>query len=161
MEVRQTIPTLHLITVRSLHVYVRFDHRMPLPHQGVQLVPRERHAMEVRQTIPTLHLLDAQLDLLGRLVLVIVQISEVELQNAPFQLLRRDLGALGPRHQRFAALSLAEHAWRLDVVPLLLQKGVARLFLAALLATLSETLVLADRHGADRLVGGLLTALEP
>ena len=41
----------------------------------------------------------------------------------------------------------AEAISSLDVIPLLLQEGIAGLLLAALLATaLRETLVLADRH---------------
>merc|ERR1719291_610743 len=109
--------------------------------------------MGVREAIPALHLLDAQPHLLVSLVLVVVQIREVQFQDAALQLLGRDLRTLGPGHEGLPALANAKDAGRLDVVPLLLQEGIAGLLLAALLAALRQALVLADRHTrASRLV---------
>mmetsp|Transcript_48883 Transcript_48883/g.138133 ORF Transcript_48883/g.138133 Transcript_48883/m.138133 type:complete len:285 (-) Transcript_48883:51-905(-) len=136
----------HLVAVRGLHVHVRLDQRGPLPDQGVELVPREVHAVEVREAVPPLHLVDAQLDLLVGLVLVVVEVGQVHFQDAALQRLRGDLGARRLGDEGLPAVADREHARRLDVVPLLLQEGVAHLLLAALPAALGEPLVLAHGH---------------
>mmetsp|Transcript_8517 Transcript_8517/g.18707 ORF Transcript_8517/g.18707 Transcript_8517/m.18707 type:complete len:286 (+) Transcript_8517:23-880(+) len=137
----------HHVAVSGLHVHVGLDHGLPLADQGALLVTSEAHAVEVGEAVPALDLLDAQLDLLVGLVLIVVQVREVHLQDAALELLRRNLRALGAGHQGLAAVADAEDGRRLDVVPLLLQEGVAGLLLAALLAaTLRQALVLADRH---------------
>mmetsp|Transcript_96665 Transcript_96665/g.272949 ORF Transcript_96665/g.272949 Transcript_96665/m.272949 type:complete len:287 (-) Transcript_96665:20-880(-) len=139
----------HDKAIRGLHVRVPLDQGLPLADECALLVTGQLHAVEVGQAVPALNLLDAQLDLLVGLVLVVVQVGQVQLQHPALESLRCDLGARGPRDEGLAALARAEHGGRLDVVPLLLHEGVALLLLAALLAALCEALVLADRHSSE------------
>merc|ERR1719341_394786 len=137
----------HHVPIGGLHVDMSLDQAVPLADERHQLVAGELHAVEVGQAIPALDLLDAQLDLLEALILVQVEVCQVELKHSAAELLRRDLGALSLGDESLAAVAAGEHRWRLDVIPLLLEEGVAGLLLAALLASLGEALVLADRHG--------------
>ena len=67
------------VAVSRLDIYLCLDERLPLLDQAADLVACERHAMEVREAASALDLFDAETDLLGSLVLVVVQIRQVHL----------------------------------------------------------------------------------
>eukprot|EP00964_Phaeocystis_antarctica_P064233 scaffold38621_cov81-Phaeocystis_antarctica.AAC.7 len=79
------------VAVGRLHVDVRLDQRLPLAHHRPQLVGGELHTVELRQAVVALHLLALQLELAVRLVLVLVQVGQVELEHAALQHLRGNL----------------------------------------------------------------------
>merc|ERR1712137_754062 len=110
--------------------------------------------MEIRQTITALNLFDAQLDFLRGLVFIVVQIGEVDLQNAALQFLtgnfrtvvfvtnvlpqlrtEKTLGALMSYHSFFKKTSPA--FFLLPFLPPL----VNRLFFPTAIATLKQTVL--------------------
>mmetsp|Transcript_41387 Transcript_41387/g.73399 ORF Transcript_41387/g.73399 Transcript_41387/m.73399 type:complete len:296 (-) Transcript_41387:16-903(-) len=136
----------HDEAICGLHIHVCLNECVPLPNQGALLVACQLETVEICQAAAALNVFNAQLDLPERLVVVLVEISEIDLQHAALELLRGNLGALSSRYQSLTSMTISEHTWRLDVIPFLFQERVARLLLATLLASLCESLVLSDSH---------------
>mmetsp|Transcript_69013 Transcript_69013/g.125938 ORF Transcript_69013/g.125938 Transcript_69013/m.125938 type:complete len:245 (+) Transcript_69013:194-928(+) len=136
----------HDEAICGLHIHVCLNECVPLPNQGALLVACQLETVEICQAAAALNVFNAQLDLPERLVVVLVEISEIDLQHAALELLRGNLGALSSRYQSLTSMTISKHTWRLDVIPFLFQERVARLLLATLLASLCESLVLSDSH---------------
>jgi hypothetical protein len=143
---------LRALTVGGLDVHVGLDEGHPLLDEGAQLVPGQVHAVEVGDDVVALHVLAAQLDLPEELVLVLVQVRQADLKDAPLQPLRGNLRAGGPGDEGLARGARREHGGGLDPVPFLLVEGVLGFLLAALLR-LRQPLVLAwgrENEGGKR-----------
>merc|ERR1719248_363723 len=102
--------------------------------------------MEVGEAIATLHILDAELNLPEGLIFILLKVSQVELEHPALHLFRCNLGALRPGDECLAAVTCGEARRSLDIIPLLLEKWIASLLLATLLASLCQALILADCH---------------
>jgi len=102
--------------------------------------------VEVCQTVFPLDILDAKLNLLEGLILIVVQICQVYLADPALLLLRGNLGALRLGDEGLTAAAHGEATGCLDVIPLLLQEGVSLLLLTALPTALCQALVLANSH---------------
>ena len=131
----------HDVPVRGPGVDVRLDDALLLLDEAAQLVAGHVHAVEVEEAVEALDVLDAELDLAVGHGLVVVEVAEGQLDDAPEQAHGRDLGPRGLGDDGLAALLLGEDGGRDKLVPLLLGEGVHCLLLASLLR-LCESLVL-------------------
>ncbi len=104
--------------------------------------------MEVSNDIVALHILTAELDFSVSLILVLLEISERDLENTSLQAFGRNLRTRSASDQGLSSQWLGEHRRRLNIVPFLLQERVGRLLLAALLG-LRQALVLACKAEAQ------------
>lgn len=91
------------------------------------------------------NLLNTELDLAERLVLVVVEVGERDLEDTALQRVVGIVETLGAVDEGLADVAVLEERRRLDVVPVLAGEGVNDLFLDSLLS-LGETLVLSNRH---------------
>merc|ERR1719329_850301 len=71
----------HHVAVCGLYIRVCLDQGVPFADQGALLIPGQCHAVKVCEAIASLHLLYTELDLLGRLILIHIQISQIHLQD--------------------------------------------------------------------------------
>jgi len=122
------------------------DGGLPLLDEGAELVAGHGHGVEVGEAIAALNVLDHQGHLAVALIVIVVQVSEVHLDDAVLETFGGDLGTLGTGDQGLAALALTEVRRGLDVVPFLGEEDVTDLLLVALLASLGEALVFANSH---------------
>jgi hypothetical protein len=143
------------VVVGGLDDDVGLDEGLPLADERPQLVGGEVEAVEVGQAVLSLDLVDAELDLAERVVLILLEVGERDLEYPALEgvVCVLDTGgavdegladAAGKqllalrllRRRRGAAeilLSDGEGSWGLDVVPVLLREGV-RLLLKTLLS---------------------------
>lgn len=131
------------VAIGGLDIDVGLNNGLPLSDERAELIAGEIHAVKVSEAGAALNLLALEADLAVGHVLGLLQIGENDLVDAALEGVRRDAGALGAGHERLADLAHVEDGGRLDVVPLLLQKGVHDL-LARAFALLGQALVLAD-----------------
>lgn len=82
--------------------------------------------MEVRQNIAALDILSNEAELAERPlgIIIILQISQRDLEDSVLQSLRGNFGTLGPVDQSLADLARREHRRCLDIVPVLPREGV-------------------------------------
>lgn len=73
------------VVISSLHGDVGLDQGLPLADQGAQLISGEVQTVEVGQTVLALNLVDAELDLAERVVLIILEVGEGDLEDTAFQ----------------------------------------------------------------------------
>lgn len=143
------------VVIGGLDNNVGLNEGLPLADEGAELVRGEVEAVEVGQAVLALNLVDAELDLAERVVLVLLEIGERNLEYPALQgvvCVLETSGAVDKgladtaredsqyavhwasgRVQQGVLLSDGESSWGLDVVPVLLREGV-RLLLEALLA---------------------------
>jgi len=133
------------VAISGLDIDVGLDRGSLLLDHGAELVGGEVHAVKVGQAVLALNLLDDELEL-AESVLVAVEVTERHLEDATLQAIGGNLVACGARHGRLADLTRLKLSGRLNVVPVLAREGIDNLLLAALLAGLHESLVLADDH---------------
>lgn len=143
------------VVVGGLDNDVGLDEGLPLADERAELVRGEVEAVEVGQAVLALDLVDAELDLAERVVLVLLEIGERDLEYPALEgvvcvlqtggavdegladTARGALSVLRALREADAAaevlLSDGEGSWGLDVVPVLLREGV-RLLLETLLS---------------------------
>lgn len=105
------------VAVGRLDVELGLDQGLPLADERAELVRGEVHAVEVGQAVLALDVVDAELDLAERLLVVLVQVAERELEDAA---LERVVGVLETRRavdEGLANVTGVEHGRRLEVVP--------------------------------------------
>ena len=73
------------VSIGGSDVDVRLDQGLPLAYERAELVRGEVHAVEGGQAVLALDLVDAQLDLLESLLVVLVEIGKRELQDTSLQ----------------------------------------------------------------------------
>jgi hypothetical protein len=121
---------------------------LPLADERAELVGGEVEAVEVGQAVLALDLVDAELDLAERVVLILLQVGERDLEYPALEgvvcvlqtrgavdegladTVERTQSVTGPIGEAAAAdglLSDGESSWRLDVVPVLLREDVGLL----------------------------------
>eukprot|EP00754_Rhynchopus_humris_P050927 Rhum_TRINITY_DN9233_c0_g1::Rhum_TRINITY_DN9233_c0_g1_i1::g.32274::m.32274 len=135
------------VAVRRLHLEGALNEGAPLGEERLQLVRRQGHAVEVGDHVAALHVLGLQRDLAVRVVtLGVHQVGEAHLEHAALDALRTVEGTLRLVDDGLAAVAGGELHRGDQVEPLLVGHGVLRLPLLGPLATLRQTLVLADGH---------------
>jgi len=134
--------------IDSLHVDVGLDEGLPLAHQGAELVSGEVHAPEAAESLLALDILHTEAHLAVGIILVLVEVSEGDFQDAALELVGSDLGSLGAGHESLADDWVGEKARSLDIIPILHGERIDDFLLGSLLS-LSETLVLTDSHFRD------------
>ena len=112
------------VPVSGLHLGVGLDEGLPLLDEGLQAVVGEVHPVERGEAVVALHLLHFQLDLPVAELLVVVEVSEVELEDTASEPVGGDLETDGLGHAGLAGHAVAEDAGGDDVVPLLAKEGV-------------------------------------
>lgn len=73
------------VVVSGLHGDVSLNERLPLADEGAQLVGGEVQTVEVGQAVLALDLIDAELDLAERVVLIVLQVSEGDLEDTTLE----------------------------------------------------------------------------
>ena len=73
------------VIVSGLDGDVGLDQGLPLADERPELVRCEVHAVEVGQAVLALHFVDAELDLAERVVLILLEVGEGDLENAPLE----------------------------------------------------------------------------
>lgn len=73
------------VIIGRLHSDVSLNERLPLAHEGSQLVGGEVQAMEVGQAVFPLNLVHAKLDLAESVFFVVLKIGERDLENTAFK----------------------------------------------------------------------------
>lgn len=73
------------VVVSGLHGDVGLNERLPLADEGAQLVGSEVQAVEVGQAVLALDLIDAELDLAEGVVLIVLQVSEGDLEDTALE----------------------------------------------------------------------------
>ena len=73
------------VVVSGLHGDVSLNERLPLADEGAQLVGGEVQAVEVGQAVLALDLIDAELDLAEGVVLIVLQVSEGDLEDTALE----------------------------------------------------------------------------
>ena len=97
---------------------------LPLADHGAELVRGHVHAVEVGEAGLALDLINAQLDLAEGVLLVLVQVSEGDLEDTALQSIVGVLHALGAVDKGLANVTDIEGRGSLDIVPVLAGKGV-------------------------------------
>jgi len=133
------------VAVRGLDVSVALDGGLPLLDQGALLVAGQLHTVEVGQAVAALNVLDAQRDLARSLIVIVVQVSKIDLHDAALETFGGDLGTLSTGNQCLTAVADGKIRRGLAFVPLLAGEGVDELLLLALFA-FCEALVLSNSH---------------
>lgn len=83
------------IVIRGLHSDVGFDQGLPLANQGSQLVGCEVQSVEVGQAVLPLNFIHTELDLAKGVVLVVLQVSERDLEDSALERIIRILQTTG------------------------------------------------------------------
>merc|ERR1712146_100277 len=120
------------VAVDGLHIDIGLDQRLPLAHQGAELVGGEVHAPEATQHLLVLHVLNTEADLAVGVILVLVEVSEGDLENTALELVGRDLCALAASAKSLAADGVGEKAGSLHVIPVLVGERIDDLLLGSL-----------------------------
>lgn len=97
---------------------------LPLADHGAELVRGHVHAVEVGEAVLALDLIDSQLDLTERVLLVLVQVSERDLEDTALQGIVGVLQTLGAVDEGLANLANVEGGRSLNVIPVLTGEGV-------------------------------------
>jgi hypothetical protein len=79
------------VVVGGLDNDVGLDKGLPLADEGAELVGGEVEAVEIGQAVLALHLVDAELDLAERVVLILLEIGERDLEYPALQVVVRVL----------------------------------------------------------------------
>ena len=110
---------------------------LPLADHGAELVRGHVHAVEVGEAVLALDLIDSQLDLTERVLLVLVQVSERDLEDTALQGIVGVLQTLGAVDEGLTNLANIESGRSLDIIPVLAGEGVDAIVGIMVIETLS------------------------
>lgn len=97
---------------------------LPLANHGAELVRGHIHAVEVGEAVLALDLVNPQLDLTERVLLVLVQVGERNLENTALQGVISILQTLSAVDQGLADLANIKGRRSLDIIPILASEGI-------------------------------------
>lgn len=101
------------VVIGRLHGDIGLDQRLPLANKGPQLVGREVQAVEVGEAVLALDFIHAEFNLAEGMVLVVLQVSERNLEDSALQGVVRIPQAAGAVHQSLAdALCFVSTPWK-------------------------------------------------
>jgi len=129
------------VSVRGTRINICLKNRLLLLDQGAKLVACHVHTVEVKKAVKSLNVLDAKLYLAVAHGLVVVQVSEGDLDDTSLKSIGSNFCSLGLCDDGLSALLLGEDGWSNELVPFFLEERVNCLFLSALLG-LRKPLVL-------------------
>jgi len=132
-------------TVKSLHIDVSLDKRLPLADKGLETIVGEIHAVEVSKATTTIDLVYTELHLPVGAFLILLEVSEVGLEHTALKSISSDLKTDGLVHAGLANLTVGKVVGSDDIVPLLAKEGILCTLAAKLLSGL-QLLVLANCH---------------
>jgi hypothetical protein len=138
-----------LVAVSGGDIKVGVNESLPLLHQRADLVGGEVHAVELSLSSAALNIQDLKLELPVESILILVQVSEVGLNDAAFESLRSNVGTLGTRNDGLANVAMGENGRSLELIPFLLLEGIHSLLSLSLLA-FGKALVLAYCHAGTK-----------
>lgn len=116
------------VSVGGSAVDVALDDGLTLLDERADLVAGHVHTVEVKEAVVSLNILDAKLDLAPGERLIVLEISEGELDDAALESVGGDLGTLGLGDDGLAAVLGGEDGGGNKLVPLLLEEGVDTVF---------------------------------
>jgi len=131
--------------IKSLHINVSLDERLPLADKRPQTIVGKIHAVEISKAATTLNLIYAELHLPVGEFLILLKISEVGLEHTALKSVRGDLKTDGLVHTGLAHLTVGKVVGSNNIVPFLAKEGILCSLAAKLLATL-QLLVLTHCH---------------
>ena len=97
---------------------------LPLADHGAELVRGHVHTVEVGEAVLALDLINTQLNLAERVLLVLVQVSERDLEDTALQSIVGVLHTLGTVDKGLTDLTNVKGGRSLDVIPVLTGEGV-------------------------------------
>lgn len=136
------------VIIGSLDGDIGLDQRLPLAHEGAELVGCEVQAVEVGEAVLALDFVDAELDLAESMVFIVLEIGERDLEDTALQGVVGVLQTGGSVDEGFSNISSLESGRSLDGVFILAREGIHGPLLQALLA-LRQPLVLSNSHDCD------------
>jgi len=140
------------VVVGCLDCDVGLNESLPLADQRSELVRGEIETVEVGQAVLALNLVDSELNLAERVVLILLQVGQRDLDDASLQGVVCVLETGGAVDEGLSSISDGESRWGLDAVPILSGEWILHLLLKTLLA-LREPLVLSDSHNYNLVRG--------
>lgn len=133
------------VVIRGLDGDVGLNEGLPLADERAQLVGCEVETVEVGEAALALHLVNAEANLAERMIFILLEVSEGDLDNTSLECVIGILQTGGTVDESLADISDVEWVRGLNGVPIFAGEGVDSLLLEALLA-LGESLVLSNRH---------------
>ena len=130
------------VSIGSTAIDVCFNNGLLLANKGAKFIASHVHAMEIHQTVVSLNVFDTKFDFAIRECFILVEIGETHFNDTSLEVVRSNLGTLCLGNESLSTVLLRKHGGSNELVPLLLEKGINRLFTGALLA-LCQSLVLA------------------
>ena len=113
------------VVVGSLDDNVGLDQGLPLADKRAELVRGEVETVEVGEAVLALHLVDAELDLAERVVLILLEIGEGDLEDATLERIVGVLQTGGAVDKSLANIANGESGGSLKGVPVLLAVSIA------------------------------------
>lgn len=107
------------VVVGGLDDNVGLNQGLPLAHKGPELVGGEVETVEVGQAVLALDLVDPEPDLAERVVLILLEVGERNLENAALEGVVGVLQTGGAVDEGLADIADGEGAWGLEGVPVL------------------------------------------
>lgn len=121
------------VVVGGLDDNVGLDQGLPLADKGAELVRGEVESVEVGQAVLALDFVDSELDLAERVVLILLEIGERDLEDAALEGVVGVLETSGAVDKGLANVADLEGGGCLDAVPVLLAVSNLSVFPALLL----------------------------
>merc|ERR1711953_639237 len=119
-----------LVAILGLHINVGLDESLPLLHQRLELVGGVGETIEVGEAVLALDLIDLELDVGITVLLVLLQISQIDGNNTPLQVIGGNVVSGGSVHGGNASVGVREESGSLDRIPILLLKRIDNLLLS-------------------------------
>jgi len=130
------------VSIGSTAVDVGFNNGLFLANKTAKLIASHVHAMEIHQTVVSLNVFNTEFDFAVGLRLILVEVGKREFDDTPLEVVGGNLGTLSLGNKSLSAVLLGKDGGSNELVPLLFEKRVDRLFAGALFA-LCQSLVLA------------------
>jgi len=129
------------VSIRSTGVNISLNNTLLLLDERAKLITCHVHAVEVEKAVESLNIFDTKLYLAVTHGLIVVEVSEGELDDTSPESISGDLLSLGFGDDGLTAFLLGEDGRSDELVPFFLKEGVDCLFLSTLLG-LGQSLVL-------------------
>jgi len=117
------------VVIGGLDGDVGLNESLPLADQGAEFVRGEVETVEVGQAVLALNLVDSELDLAERVILILLQVGQRDLDDASLQGVVGVLETGSAVDEGLSGISDGEGRWGLDAVPILSGEWILDLLL--------------------------------
>jgi len=126
----------HDVTIKSLHINVSLDERLPLADKRPETIVGEVHAMEISQATTTIDLIYTELHLSVSEFLILLKISQVGLKHTALKSISSDLKTDSLVYASLANSAVDEVVGSNNIIPFLTKEGILYSLTATLLSRL-------------------------